>query len=140
MGPFGSNIKRSNFDDGVPVIRGGNLTAGFVDENFVYLTEQKADELHKSNIFPEEIVITHRGTLGQVGIIPANSRFPVVSQSQMLISIERNLTTPRYIYDYLISHKGRMNFLQILETGVPAISRPTSSNPLGVSDYSDKPI
>ena len=39
MGPFGSNIKSENFvEDGVPVIRGGNLSIGkFYDQGFVYL-------------------------------------------------------------------------------------------------------
>ena len=49
MGPFGSDIKADNFvEAGVPVIRGGNLTHGFVDEGFVYISEQKADELRNS--------------------------------------------------------------------------------------------
>lgn len=46
MGPFGSDIKKANFvDAGVPVIRGGNLTAGLVEDRYVFLTESKADEL-----------------------------------------------------------------------------------------------
>src|SRR5574341_2508488 len=38
MGPFGSDIKTDYFVEvGVPVIRGGNLTDGFVDEGFAYV-------------------------------------------------------------------------------------------------------
>jgi type I restriction enzyme S subunit len=71
MGPFGSDITTDNFVEfGVPVIRGGNLKNGFIDESFVYLTEAKADSLKNANAFAQDIVITHRGTLGQVGIIP----------------------------------------------------------------------
>ena len=70
MGPFGSDIKTDNFvPRGVPIVRGGNLRGGFVDDGFVYLSEEKATELKNANAFPGDIVITHRGTLGQVGLI-----------------------------------------------------------------------
>ena len=72
MGPFGSDITTDNFvPSGVPVIRGGNLTAGrFRAENFVFLTDEKADQLAGANAYPGDVVFTHRGTLGQVGLIP----------------------------------------------------------------------
>ena len=47
-GPFRSNIGSRFFvDEGVPVIRGNNLTKGdrrFIDDGFVFLTEEKASE------------------------------------------------------------------------------------------------
>ena len=77
MGPFGSDIKTDNFvEEGVPVVRGGNLRNGFVDRDFVFLTEAKADDLKNAIAFPGDIVVTHRGTLGQVGVIPKNASFP----------------------------------------------------------------
>lgn len=131
MGPFGSNIKTDNFvDKGVPVIRGASLVDGFVDENFVYITERKADELRNSNAFPGDVVITHRGTLGQVGLIPQRALYPryVISQSQMLISADLSVTTPKYLFEFLRSRNGRHQLLaNISQTGVPAISRPTTS-------------
>src|ERR1019366_7961630 len=46
IGPFGSRITKDNFvADGVPVIRGNNLSDGFLDDDFVFLTPEKADEL-----------------------------------------------------------------------------------------------
>jgi type I restriction enzyme S subunit len=131
MGPFGSDIKTDNFvEAGVPIVRGSNLTDGFVENAFVFLTEQKADELRNANAFPGDIVITHRGTLGQIGLIPQNSRFPryVVSQSQMLLAVDQGLSTPRYIFDFLRSPIGQHALLaNTSQTGVPAIARPTTS-------------
>ena len=47
-GPFGSNISSKFFVlDGVPVIRGNNLSLSldkFYDDDFVFVTEEKADE------------------------------------------------------------------------------------------------
>ena len=131
MGPFGSNIKTDNFvPEGVPVVRGVNLTEGFVDDDFVYLSEAKADELKNANAFPGDIVITHRGTLGQVGLIPRRPRFSryVVSQSQMVLTVDPARTPPEFAFRFLCSQKGQHQLLaNTSQTGVPAIARPTSS-------------
>jgi type I restriction enzyme S subunit len=131
MGPFGSDIKAENFvAQGVPVIRGGNLTDGFVDEGYVYLTAAKADQLSNANAFPGDIVITHRGTLGQVGLIPRKSRHAryVVSQSQMLVRPRLEDLPPHFLYVFLTSTAGQHELLaNRSQTGVPAISRPTTS-------------
>ncbi len=131
MGPFGSDITTDNFVEyGVPVIRGGNLKNGFIDDNFVYVTEAKADALKNANATAQDIVITHRGTLGQVGIIPKNPAYRryVVSQSQMLLAADHKKTTPRFIFEFLRSTDGMQQLLAFTsQTGVPAIGRPTTS-------------
>ena len=131
IGPFGSDITTDNYvDAGVPVIRGMNLRAGFHDDNFAFLTEEKADALKNANAFPGDVVITHRGTLGQVGMIPTPSRFQryVISQSQMLLSVNHAVATPNYIFEFLRSATGQQRLLaNTSQTGVPAIARPTTS-------------
>jgi type I restriction enzyme S subunit len=131
MGPFGSDIKTDNFvPTGVPVIRGGNLTSGrFHGGDFVFLTEEKADELANANAFPGDLVFTHRGTLGQIGLIPAApfKRY-VVSQSQMKLKCDPKSADPTFIYYYFKSPAGQHALLMnTSQTGVPAISRPTTS-------------
>jgi type I restriction enzyme, S subunit len=131
MGPFGSRITRDNFvPNGVPVVRGGNLKDGFVDNDFVFLTEAKADDLKASVARSLDLVFTHRGTLGQVGIIPQQSRYPryVVSQSQMLLSVDRQKISSWMVYLFFSSPIGERALLaNTSTTGVPAISRPTTS-------------
>jgi type I restriction enzyme S subunit len=132
MGPFGSRIKTDNFVPfGVPVIRGGNLNAARLhDDDFVFLTEEKADELRASNARPGDIVITHRGTIGQVGIIPFDARYPryVVSQSQMKFTVDVEKADPYFIFYFLRSSIGQHQLLaNTSQVGVPAIAQPTSS-------------
>jgi type I restriction enzyme S subunit len=132
MGPFGSNIKTDNFvPDGVPIIRGGNLSGErFNDIDFVFLTEEKADELKSANAFSLDIVFTHRGTLGQVGIIPKKSRYPryVVSQSQMKLTCDQSKVDPYFVFYFFKSYYGRHALLSNTSTtGVPAISQPLTS-------------
>ena len=131
MGPFGSDIKTDNFvSSGVPVIRGCNLTLGrFNGFDFVFLTEDKADQLANANVLPDDLVFTHRGTLGQVGLVPAEpfKRY-VVSQSQMMLRCDPKSADPRFIYYFFRSPAGQHALLMnTSQTGVPAISRPTTS-------------
>jgi type I restriction enzyme S subunit len=131
MGPFGSDITVDNFtDSGVPVVRGNNLKDGFLDDAFAFVSPAKADQLRNANAFPEDIIVTHRGTLGQVGFIPMASRHPryVVSQSQMLVSVDGARAIAEYVYQYLRSTVGLQALLaNVSQTGVPAIARPTTS-------------
>jgi type I restriction enzyme S subunit len=44
-------------------------------DNFVFVSEEKADDLLANNAHPGDVVITQRGTLGQVGLIPFYSPY-----------------------------------------------------------------
>ncbi|VAY89685.1 Type I restriction enzyme, S subunit [mine drainage metagenome] len=132
MGPFGSRIKAENFvTKGVPVIKGGNLNGNFLlEDNFDYLTEEKAEELSSSIALPLDLVITHRGTIGQVGIIPESSRYPkyVVSQSQLKLSFDQSKVSPYFIYYFLRSPEGQRRLLtNASQVGVPAIAQALTS-------------
>jgi type I restriction enzyme S subunit len=132
MGPFGSNITTDNFVPfGVPVIRGTNLEESkFREENFVYLTEEKANQLCSANAHPGDIIFTHRGTIGQVGIIPYDAKFAryVVSQSQMKLSCDTKKADPFFVYYYFISPTGQHQLLSNTSTtGVPALAQPLTS-------------
>lgn len=131
MGPFGSNIKAENFtNQGVPVIRGTNLNYyRYVDGEFVYLTDEKANQLKSSNCFPGDIVITHRGTLGQVGLIPYGKfdRY-VISQSGMKVTVNPNFLDSNFLLYFFKSNIGQHELLQHeSQVGVPSISNPLTS-------------
>lgn len=131
MGPFGSNIKAENFtNSGVPVIRGTNLNYyKYVDGKFVFLTEEKADELRSSNCFPGDLVFTHRGTIGQVGLIPEGkyNRY-VISQSGMKVTVDSNLIDNLFLFYFFKSKIGQHELLQNeSQVGVPSISNPLTS-------------
>ncbi|MDD3945358.1 MAG: restriction endonuclease subunit S [Bacteroidales bacterium] len=130
MGPFGSNIKVENFVEyGVPIIRGTNLNfSKYVDGEFVFLTEEKADELIGSNCKSGDLVFTHRGTIGQVGLVP--SKFPryVISQSGMKLSVNPDLIDNEFLFYFFKSEFGQFQILKYeSQVGVPAISNPLTS-------------
>lgn len=132
MGPFGSNITTDNFvPEGVPVIRGKNLIANhFREDGFVFLSSSKAEDLKSAQAIPGDLVFTHRGTLGQVALIPDNSKFPVyvISQSQIRARFDISKVNSRYIHFWFCSPVGQRALLQNRsQTGVPAIAQPTAS-------------
>lgn len=103
-GPFGSSIGSRFFvDEGVPVIRGNNLSVErirFIDDGFVYLTEEKAAEFKNLEAHPGDLVFTAAGTIGQVGIIPDKPRFQryIISNKQMRARLDTALIEPLFAY------------------------------------------
>ena len=131
MGPFGSNIKVSCFvDSGVPVLNGSNLEGFSLSEKtFRYVTREKADSLNKANAHRRDIVITHRGTLGQIVFIPQDSKYDryVISQSQFRVRCNDKVL-PEYLVYYFHTPIGQHKLLSnASQVGVPALARPSST-------------
>ena len=131
MGPFGSNIKVSCFvDSGVPVLNGSNLEGFSLSEKELrFVTKEKADSLNKANAHRGDIVITHRGTLGQIAFIPQDSRYDryVISQSQFRVRCNDKVL-PEYLVYYFHTPIGQHKLLSnASQVGVPALARPSST-------------
>jgi len=127
-GPFGSKLTTTHYtDSGVPVIRGANLSGGtkFSFEDFVFVSEEKADELLPNNAHPGDLIFTQRGTIGQVGLIPLASPFPrfVISQSQMKLTPDPDKADAAFLY-YLFSSSATVKVIENLafSAGVPHIN------------------
>ena len=131
MGPFGSNIKVECFvDEGVPVLNGSNLEGFALSEReFRYVTPEKAASLKKANASRGDVVITHRGTLGQIVYIPETSKFEqyVISQSQFRVRCNEKIL-PEYMVYYFHTAIGQHKLLSnASQVGVPALARPSST-------------
>ena len=132
MGPFGSNIKVDNFiDSGVPVLNGSNLQGFKLNEDsFNYVSQEKADSLGKANAHRGDVVITHRGTLGQIVYIPEDSKFEqyVISQSQFRLKLKEDIIKPDFFVYFFHTRLGQHRILMnASQVGVPALARPTST-------------
>ena len=132
MGPFGSNIKVDNFIDfGIPVLNGSNLQGFKLNEDsFNYVSEEKADSLGKANASRGDVVITHRGTLGQIVYIPLDSKYEryVISQSQFRLRLNQNIIRPDFFVYFFHTRIGQHRILMnASQVGVPALARPTST-------------
>lgn len=113
-GPFGSNIGKRFFRSiGVPVIRGNNLKQDkFVDSGFVFVDDEKAEELKNCIAVEDDIIFTAAGTIGQVGIIPKNGKYSkyIISNKQLRLRINTDLVSPLFAF-YWFSSKKMQNYL-----------------------------
>jgi type I restriction enzyme S subunit len=129
-GPFGSNLGTADYvSAGVPVIRGQNLGNGkFVGGDFVFVSDEKADQLKANLARPGDLVFTQRGNAvlhgGQVAIVPLLpfDRY-LVSQSQMKLTPDPAKVEPLFLYFIFTSAEYR-HYLQsnAVVTGVPHIN------------------
>ena len=72
-GPFGSNLKSSDYvSEGVRVIQLQNIGDGiFLNEEFVFTSYAKANELLSCNIYPDDIILSKMGDpVARACIIP----------------------------------------------------------------------
>ncbi|VAW55620.1 Type I restriction-modification system, specificity subunit S, partial [hydrothermal vent metagenome] len=129
IGPFGSRMKSDCYvDNGVPVIRGTNITGGpTFGGNFVYITEEKSKTLGSSNVFQYDLVFPHRGSIGEVGIILEDEHY-VLSSSLMKLTCDRSKVNPKFLYYFFKSRLGRHELLKnASQVGTPGIGQPLSS-------------
>jgi type I restriction enzyme, S subunit len=127
-GPFGSKLVSSMYaSEGIPVIRGTNLPEDkrFDDSGYVFVSPEKARELRQHEARSGDIIITQRGTLGQVGLIPENSKFMIyiISQSQMKLTVNQEKTDPLFVYYCFRNQKTVQKIIDIsMSSGVPHIN------------------
>ncbi|QTA81144.1 Restriction endonuclease type I, HsdS-like [Desulfonema limicola] len=101
----------------------------FVGGVFSYVSEEKADSLNRSVAYPGDVIITHRGTLGQVSLVP-NGKYPryVTSQSQLRFTPDSKKIDAKFLLYFFKSRNGQYELLMnSSQVGVPAIATPTKS-------------
>lgn len=98
-GPFGSSITTKDYTNkGIPLIRISNIDSDgkLSDKGIVYISEQLASDLASYKVYKNDIIVSQRGSLGMVSVVPENLSGAVISAN--LIAI-KNLSsmTPEYL-------------------------------------------
>lgn len=132
MGPFGSNIKVSTFvSEGIPIVSGNHLHEFFLEEpDFNYITEEHAERLKNSIVYPYDLVFTHAGNIGQVAMIPEGCKYDyyVLSQRQFYLRCDKSKVVPEFLLMFFHSAEGQHELLSYAnQTGVPSIAQPATN-------------
>ena len=72
-GPFGSNLKSSEYvDHGIPIIRIQNIDRNhFINKNIHYVTKEKSEQLNRHSFSKNDVVITKLGIpVGKACLVP----------------------------------------------------------------------
>ena len=117
-GPFGSAVSSKHFvDDGVPMIRGSNLSTDvgtrLNDDKIVLLSREVAAKFERSTVRSGDLVFTCWGTIGQIGLIDETSEHEryIVSNKQMKLTPNPDLVDSRFLY-YALSSSDNLSQVQ----------------------------
>ena len=114
-GPFGTAIKSSAYvEKGIPFIRITNIKLGeFDDSDLVYITERDSQRLASYVLNKDELIVSQRGTIGNVCWIPDYIERCNISANT--IGIKPSLSiNPKYLSSFLISDNGQMQFRRLV--------------------------
>ncbi|AFY60094.1 restriction endonuclease subunit S [Synechococcus sp. PCC 6312] len=132
IGPFGKALTPQEYtSSGVPLLRGVNVNSGrFYDDGFVFISEETADRLSKFESFPGDVLLVHKGTLGQIGLMPKNRKFDryIMGNSMLRVKCDPEKLLPEYLYYWLSSSEGQHYlFSRVSQVGVPQIQQPLTT-------------
>jgi type I restriction enzyme S subunit len=105
-GPFGSNLKSSDYtDEGIRVIQLQNIGDGhFINHSEIYTSEVKADELLSCNIYPGDIILSKMGDpVARACIIPNNHSRYLMCSDGIRLAVNQKDNNTLFIYSYINS-------------------------------------
>jgi type I restriction enzyme S subunit len=95
IGPFGKALMANQYTaSGVPVLRGVNVNRGrFHDDDFVFVDSETANRLSKFESYPGDVLLVHKGTLGQIGLMPRRRKYSryIMGNSMMRVKCDPKL-------------------------------------------------
>ncbi|WP_413250844.1 restriction endonuclease subunit S [Sinomonas flava] len=130
--PYGSAIYKDDYTtQGIPVVRGVNLARGvFHDDDFVFISPALAAKMPGAQLKAGDLVFTHRGTVGQVSMVPRSPRHEryVASTSQVKVRLDAKNAVPEFYYYWFTSEMGQQSILENISTvGVPGLVQPVAT-------------
>lgn len=123
-GPFGSSVNTNTdyIENGeIPVIRTKNVSNNleFVTDDLKFMTREKYNTVIRSQVLPNDIILTKVGTIGNVCIFPSLYKEAVLSTTgSCRIRPNKSMIEPKFLMYYLYFYKPKM--LKIASTGVQA--------------------
>ena len=130
IGPFGSRMKADCYvSNGVPVIRGTNISGDLSWKgDWVYISDNFADTMPNCNVRENDLVFPHRGSIGEVAIVPGDRPRYMLSTSLMKFRANRIKVAPLFLFYYFRSPIGHHEILKFSsQVGTPGIGQPLSS-------------
>jgi type I restriction enzyme S subunit len=103
-GPFGSNLKVSDYKTGgIPILRLQNIGKGyFIEKSIKFISEEKADELRYHSFKPGDIALAKLGIpIGKTCIIPPNFEAGIITADIVRIRPDVKIANYKYVEYYL---------------------------------------
>ena len=125
-GPFGSNLKLSDYvEDGpVPVLTTKNLEGHYDDVR--YISHQKFEELRRSEVRGGDILMAKIGSCGKTGVYPENYPSAIIPANLLKMTVGEHMNR-----SYVLYYFQSPDFTRLLET----ITKSTAQPAFGISSF-----
>lgn len=98
VGPFGSALSGSDFtNEGVWVYNQRTVLDENFSDNTVFISEEKYHEMRGFSVFKGDILITTRGTIGKVAIVPSNAEKGILHPCIIKFRIDDKMMLPELL-------------------------------------------
>ena len=105
-GPFGSNLKKTDYIDdsksGIPVLTTKNLHGDYSQNSVRYISQEKYETLKRSTVHPGDILVAKIGSIGTCGIYPLSSGIALIPANLLKITLLPCMNR-KYVYYYIHS-------------------------------------
>src|SRR5688572_29476685 len=114
-GPFGSNLKLSDYvDEGIPVLQGKNIT----DDRFRwieirYVSPQKAEELRRSSVRTGDILLVKVGSIGFSAVLDdlRGHAFAIIPANLAKVTPNPEVVLTKYLHHWMKSEGAKRYFV-----------------------------
>lgn len=102
FGAYSLNNYVEYLDEGIPFIRCVNMKNGIINNtDILYISEEVNRLLHKSAIYPETVLLSMSGSIGNVAVALPEWKYPINSNQDIAkIHLNGDLN-PYYLYSFL---------------------------------------
>lgn len=98
VGPFGSALSGSDFtDEGKWVYNQRVVLDNNFSENTTFVSEEKFQEMRSFAVYPGDILITTRGTIGKVAIVPEGAKEGVLHPCIIKFRVDKEMIIPELL-------------------------------------------
>ena len=101
-GPFGSSLKSHEFQDkGIRVYNQQSVYNEDFSKSDVFISEEKFNELRSFIVQPKDVLVTSRGTIGKMTIVPKNGEIGVLHPCLIRLKLNEKKLIPKYLWWYV---------------------------------------
>ncbi|WP_407491539.1 restriction endonuclease subunit S, partial [Elizabethkingia meningoseptica] len=107
-GPFGSSITKSMFipesENAIKVYEQKNAIYKNAEIGSYYISEEKFDELKGFQVYPNDIIVSCAGTIGETYVMPTEIKKGIINQALMRIKLFNNEILDFYLmyFDFVL--------------------------------------
>lgn len=115
IGPFGSNLKVSDYTDtGVPLVFVRHIRSRDFDLRTPYITPEKAESLRAHQVHPGDVLVTKMGDPpGDACVYPLDRPLAVMTADCIKLTVDEAIADPRYLAYVIPSRFVRRQVLSV---------------------------